>query len=128
MKATIRIAYETALSKNRTHGYGRGRVWRKGDTDKAMWDISILLKPPFYGYKWTHEKIYVSIMAHRPDMRGDMQNFVDSVCDAVRDAIKGMAVNQGLKLDDNIFAIGGVDWVVDKDDPHLLITVEQADQ
>ena len=117
MKAKITVPYDTALSKNAMHGFGRGKVYVKGPTQAAMDAISYLIRPQCYGYKWTDEKIYVQIMVYRPDMRGDPQNFVDTVCDAIK---------VGIGRDDNIYAVS-VDWALDEDNPHIDIEVEQKD-
>lgn len=81
----------------------------------AMDAISYLIRPQFYGYQWTDAKIHVGIMVYRPDMRCDPQNFVDSICDAIK---------VGIGRDDNIYAVS-VDWELDIEKPRIEIEVEQ---
>ena len=115
MKAKITIPYDTALSKNVMHGYGRGKVYVNKATQAAMDAISYLIRPQCYGYKWTDEKIYVRIMVYRPDNETDPANFVDAICDGIK---------VGIGRDDNIYAVS-VDWEFDEDNPRIDIEVEQ---
>ena len=118
MKGKITIPYDMALSKNASHGYGQGNVYVKKATQAAMDAISYLIRPEFYGYRWTGEKIHVRIMVYRPDMRGDPINFQDCICDAIK---------VGIGRDDNVYT-SFTDWELDKEHPRIEIEVEQGDE
>ena len=115
MKGSITVPYSMALSKNVSHGYGHGRVYVSRETKAEMDAISYMLRPKFYGYEWTDGKIYVRIKVYRPDLRSDPQNFVDTICDAIK---------AGIGRDDNVYAVS-VDWEFDEDNPRIDIEVEQ---
>ncbi len=67
---------------------------------------------------WPVRKTWVSIVACKPNHRGDVVNLVDGVCDAVRD---------GLKVDDRWVSLAGVDWVVNRLAPgSVMVTVWQT--
>lgn len=61
-------------------------------------------------------KLWIDILVQKPDHKGDAVNFVDSVCDAVKQAVG---------LDDRWFAIRRLDWQVVKVNPRLMVGIGQ---
>jgi hypothetical protein len=87
MIAKIDLPWQSALLKNQSYV---GNDMKRGHTpecEKAMWDIVMLLRSKLYGWNWNGERIDVLIRAYRPRTNIDPQNLVDSVSDAIEDAI-----------------------------------------
>lgn len=63
-------------------------------------------------------KLWIDMFVQKPTHRGDAANFVDMVCDAVKD---------GIGLDDRWFSIREVDWEIVKKDPKLFIGFGQRE-
>lgn len=61
-------------------------------------------------------KLWIDIFVQKPNHRGDATNFVDMVCDAIKDAIL---------LDDRWFSVRSVDWQIVKDQPMLYVGLGQ---
>jgi Holliday junction resolvase RusA-like endonuclease len=88
LKVSISIGWQAALSKNQAYNMGDPKLGHTPSCEKAMLDIVLLLRPAIgYGWKWNGERIKVKINVYRPRKNVDAQNFVDSVSDAVEEAI-----------------------------------------
>lgn len=61
-------------------------------------------------------KVYLDIMVEKPNHRGDAVNVLDTVCDAVKDAIG---------VDDRWFSIRLLDWRIVKEGGNLIVGVSQ---
>lgn len=118
MKGTIVYPYTHFLSKNFAHWKGDKKLGYTRATQKAMDDISILIRPPFYGYKWNKNRIKVTITVYRPTGRSDAQNFVDTISDAIQ---VGIGVND---CEYDVSAIGELD----SNNPRIVIEVEQEEK
>ena len=111
----ITIPYTTALSKNLLR-VGRGRVYRLSAPEKDAICYQLRGERNRLKQSWENVKTYVDIMVYRPDMRCDPANFVDVILDAVQAAIG---------VDDRWYA-GSWDWLIDKENPHIVVEVRQA--
>jgi hypothetical protein len=67
--------------------------------------------------QWFQGKLWIDIFVEKPDHRGDAVNFVDLVCDAVKDATG---------VDDRWYCLRRVDWSIVKTDPKIRIGIGQA--
>ena len=61
-------------------------------------------------------KLWIDIYVQKPNHKGDATNFLDMVCDAVKDAIP---------LDDRWYSVRWIDWQICKSDPMLYVGVGQ---
>lgn len=61
-------------------------------------------------------KLWVDIYVQKPNHKGDAANFLDMVCDAIKDAIP---------LDDRWYSIRSIDWQICKDEPMLYVGLGQ---
>ena len=66
--------------------------------------------------KLVQNKLWIDIYVQKPRQNGDAVNFVDMVCDAVKDAIP---------LDDRWYSIRSVDWQIVKHEPMIFVGVGQ---
>ncbi len=115
MIVTISVPYTTALSKNWMYRHNRGRTHIPVNAKAEMDAIAIELKSKAQGHVWEKGKLSVQIMIYRPNMRADPSNFVDAINDAVKVATG---------VDDRHYS-GSFDWVLDKENPRIEITVAQ---
>lgn len=63
-------------------------------------------------------KLWIDIFVQKPHHRGDAVNFLDLVCDAIKDAIP---------LDDRWYSVRSIDWEIVKHEPMLFIGLGQED-
>jgi len=61
-------------------------------------------------------KLWLDIFVQKPRNNGDAVNFVDMVCDAIKDAIP---------LDDRWYSIRSTDWQIIKHEPMLFVGIGQ---
>jgi len=115
MKGKITYPYTPYLSKNKAYLLGDTKLGHNSQTQKAMDDIALLIRPPFYAHKWNDNRIKVTITVYRPNDRSDAQNFVDTISDAIE---------VGIGVNDSQFDITAI-GEVDKDNPRIVIEVEQ---
>lgn len=62
-------------------------------------------------------KVWIDVLVQKPDHKGDAINVVDTVCDALKEAIG---------LDDRWFSIYRLDWEIVKTDPRLFVGIGQT--
>ena len=66
--------------------------------------------------KVVQNKVWLDIFVQKPNNRGDAANFVDLICDAVKQAIG---------VDDRWFSIRHLDWEICKDNPRIFVGIGQ---
>ena len=82
------ITLDWGLSKNNRIAYRVGKtiyyknVSKTGGLVEDLTYLSLAKK-----IKWEKKKTWVVIIAHKPNNRGDVANFVDTVSDAIKKAI-----------------------------------------
>lgn len=111
------ITLDWKLSKNQKITFKDGRTIfnkDKSKVDKIAQDIGYLSMSK--GIHWRKDKIWVVIIVHKPNHRGDCANFVDGISDAVKKAIN---------LDDCWFSFI-VDYEIDEQ-AKIVIKVIQED-
>lgn len=118
----VRVTYPFAysVSKNATYsnGQGLGHVFLREKSRAYRDGLTIMLQQALKGRKIYQNKIWLEIFVQKPNHKGDAVNVVDTVCDAVKDAIG---------VDDRWFSIKRLDWQITKSDPHLIIGISQED-
>jgi len=109
----ITIPYIPALSKNRRF-IGKFNKVKSPDHAKAQDLIEMLFRRELINKPVIEkQKVWVSIMWYRKDMRGDLQNWVNPICDSIK---------RCLSFDDNYFAFDNLDWIVCKENPRMEIS------
>lgn len=111
------LPFTWKLSKNYKLGRSshNGRVYIPADVRAAMDDLKARVRDATAGQEWLDGKVWIRILAEMPNRQGDAINFIESVADAVKDAIG---------VDDNWFSVE-LDWVLSRDDPKIHLTIEQ---
>lgn len=113
----LSIPYNKELSKNRMWLKKRGGgVYLNLDTVAEQEAIAVQIQAAQIDWK-PKSKLWVRIMVYRPHLLGDPANFVDTILDAVQ---------EGTGVNDRYYS-GSWDWIVDKDNPRIEITVEQEE-
>jgi len=111
------IPFTWAASKNHSIGINRfQRVFRTKESREIQNSISEIV---FYSSKkkeFVEGKIWLDIFIQKPNHRGDAVNFVDIICDGVK---------QGLGIDDRWFSIRRLDWQIVKYKPEIFIGIGQ---
>ena len=69
------------------------------------------------GISVVQNKVWIDILAQKPNHKGDAINVVDLVCDAIQ---------EGCGVDDRWFCIRHLDWEIVKSNPRLFIGIGQA--
>jgi len=116
MKLEVKVPFTWDWSKNKMWKQKRGGGYYMNPDTRHLYDTLFYKirnhgKPNFKA----KEKIYISIYAELDSHRGDALNFVDTICDAVKEAIL---------IDDRWFAIKSLDWEIKKNG-FITITIEQ---
>lgn len=120
MKINFQINYDTDLSKNKKFcGTRMGRFIQnpkyKKAKDKVILQLKNALKTHPNPVKFEpKKKVYIAATFFRPDLKSDIQNFQEAICDAISKVIA---------VDDRYFAFKAWDWEVDKENPCIYISV-----
>lgn len=120
MKFSFKIEYDTDLSKNKKFcGANKGRLVQsssyKKAKEKVIYQIKEALRVHPHPIRFQDkQKVYISALFFRPDLRSDIQNFQEAICDCI---------SQVIDVDDRYFAFRAWDWEVDKEIPGIHITV-----
>lgn len=115
-KVAVVLPFTWKLSKNYKLGRSRaGRVYMPADVKAAMEDLKTRVREATAGQEWFDAKVWIRIFAEMPNRNGDAINFIETVADAVKDAIG---------VDDNWFSVE-LDWTLNRDDPKVHLIVEQ---
>lgn len=115
------VPFDYGYSKNAvwrysTHGHVYMRSQARSLRDALAWRLKNVTK----GIEIFEGKIWIDIFVQKPNHKGDAINVVDTVCDAVKDAIP---------VDDNWYSIRRLDWQVVKTNPRLFVGIgQEADQ
>lgn len=111
---TFSIPFDWCLSKNAMANFGRGRYWKNPSTTASQ-EI-IIWKIRQTKIKWIQDKLYISILVEKPNQRGDAINFIDTIADGVK---------KGTEIDDRWFCLERIDWIINKNEPKIWITIKQ---
>lgn len=113
----IKIPFTYAFSKNHIYSLrGHGHVALRQES-KAMRDgVTQLFREAVRDQRIYNNKLWIEVLAEKPNHRGDAINIVDLVCDGIKTAID---------IDDRWFAIWRLDWAIEKNDPQIYIGIGQ---
>jgi Holliday junction resolvase RusA-like endonuclease len=99
VRLVVELPYSAAWSKNIMWRHSKGKTFLNEESKVLRDKLAAFIKLrrlPWRARKKTH--IYIDV--HRSDMRADVQNFIDLICDAV---------SAGTGVGDNYFA-GAWEW------------------
>lgn len=113
----VQIPFSWAGSKNHIFAStNRGHVFMRDESRymRALLTEEVAKVVP--AEKLVQNKLWIDIYVQKPRQNGDAVNFVDMVCDAVKDAIP---------LDDRWYSIRSVDWQIVKHEPMIFVGIGQ---
>lgn len=115
-EVSVVLPFTWKLSKNYKLGRARnGRVYMPKDVREAMDDLKARVREATADQGWLDAKTWIRIFVEMPNRNGDAINFIESVADAVKDAIG---------IDDNWYSVE-LDWSLNREAPKLHITISQ---
>ena len=115
----VKFPFDWSASKNHIFAVRKaGHVALRGESRNYRTALSMMIKAALKGRKVEPNKVWLEIFVQKPNHRGDAANFVDLICDAVKDAIG---------VDDRWFSIRQLEWQITKTDPHIFLTIGQED-
>lgn len=116
----VSVPFDWAASKNHIFALrrvGHVALRREAVNYKNALILTIkasLNRPP--KIKVVQNKVWLDIFVQKSNHRGDAANFVDLICDAVKEAIG---------VDDRWFSIRHLDWEICKDNPRIFVAIGQ---
>lgn len=111
----IAIPYSNAASKNHVFSnFPGGHVAKRKAAVAYREEITRRLSD--LRGEFVENKVWIDIFVQKPHNKGDAVNVVDSICDAVKEAIG---------VDDKWFCLRRVDWEIVKINPMIFIGVGQ---
>lgn len=113
----VSIPFDWAASKNGVWRMGRGgHVYARKEGVAVRESLTERIRRASGDEPWYQGKVWIDIFVEKPSHRGDATNFIDLICDAVKDAIG---------VDDRWYSIRRLDWSIVKKDPRLIVGVGQ---
>lgn len=117
--ARVAVPFDWAASKNHTFTIRKeGHVELRAEARAFRQMLGLSLKRALAGTKVVQNKVWLDILIQKPNQRGDAANFVDLICDAVKDVIG---------VDDRWYSIRFLDWQIVKTAPQIIVGVGQED-
>lgn len=114
----LAVPFSYAMSKNHMNRLdGNGHVYLRRESKEHRAALARAVAVALSDAPLVVGKLWISLIVHKPNHRGDAINVLDLVCDGIKDAIH---------VDDRWFAIKEVDWRIVKNDPELLIGIGQS--
>lgn len=117
----VAIPFDYSLSKNHIWSLrSKGHVYLRQEARKAREYIAWMIKDALNKSKrkLVQAKLWIDIFIQKPDHRGDAVNFLDLICDAIKDATG---------LDDKWYCIRRLDWQIVKEKPLIYIGISQIE-
>jgi hypothetical protein len=113
----VGVPFSWAGSKNHIFSNtSRGHIFMRDESRYMRSLITSEVMSATIDVPLVQNKLWIDIFAQKPRANGDAVNFVDLVCDAIKD---------GLDLDDRWYSIRSVDWQIAKHEPMLFIGLGQ---
>lgn len=113
----VAVPFSWAGSKNHIFSStSRGHVFMRDESRYMRTLLTEKVREVTASAPLVQNKLWLDIFVQKPRQNGDAVNFVDMVCDAVKDAIP---------LDDRWYCIRSVDWQIVKQEPMLFVGVGQ---
>lgn len=110
----VNIPFTQDLSKNKIFVNKWGRITIQKARQEARNDIVKVIKN--VKHTFFRGKVWLKILVEKSENRGDAINVLDTVADAVQDAIG---------VNDRWFSVDGIDWTIVKEKPIIRITITQ---
>lgn len=113
----VSVPFSWAGSKNHIFSTrANGHVFMRQESSYMRFNLTNAVREALAGVTVANNKLWIDVFVQKPSMRGDAVNFVDMICDAVKDA---------MLLDDRWFSIRAVDWQIAKNDPMIFVGIGQ---
>lgn len=115
----VRVEMPFAWAGSKNHLFAttsRGHTFLRDEARFYRTELTERIFEATRNLKIYKNKLWLDVLVQKPNHRGDAANFVDLICDAVKDAIP---------LDDRWYAIRTLDWQVCKRDPAIFIGLGQ---
>lgn len=94
----------------------RGHIYARRKANNVRRAVTLAIVSAVKDQRVAHNKLWVDLLIQKTSHKGDAINFVDLVCDGIKDA---------LPLDDRWYAIRRLDWQIVKVDPRIFIGIGQ---
>lgn len=121
-------AFAGNLSKNRhktiVYIAGRARIGLTDEYRNALPLITVPVRQALRGAPLRMDKLWVSVMVHKPDHRSDSANLIDGVLDGIQSATYDLNGFGPRGLNDRWYSVI-VDWCIDSAEPGLEIKLWQ---
>lgn len=116
---TAAVTYSSALSKNARIGYSyRGKIYirKEAKAAEAVLHRELTSAIKAAKIKFYQNKVYLEVFVFKARSNTDAVNFIDVMCDVVKDVIK---------VDDRWFSIKSLDWDIDRKNPRIIVRIFQ---
>lgn len=117
--AKVSVPFTWAASKNHIFSSARdnaGHVAKRQARVRFQQELAARIRSSLDDEQIVQNKLWIDIFVQKPNHKGDAVNFVDTICDAVKEAVG---------VDDRWFALRSVDWQIVKDDPRIYVGLGQ---
>ena len=107
IKFKFNIPYNPNLSKNKRYAFYKSKHKNKDHLNAqniVKWEY---IKAAKFFPEPKKGKFWVGYTWYRKTMRGDVINFLNPICDAIKEC---------LSFDDNYFCVSFIDWELDKNE------------
>jgi hypothetical protein len=116
-QSRIAFPFHWGASKNHIYTVRKvGHVALRAESRNFRAAMTLKVKSATRGMPIVQNKVWIDIFVQKPNHRGDAANFVDLICDAIKDAIG---------VDDRWFSIRRLDWEIAKSNPQIFVCVGQ---
>lgn len=115
----VTMPFTFILSKNAIYRpRAGGHVYLREQVKQARNQLALLIRAASSrcGIEWYEGKVWIDILVQKPGHQGDAVNVIDTVMDAITDAIG---------IDDRWFCIRRLDWDIVKEEPEIIVGIAQ---
>lgn len=121
LKWAVRVSVPFSWSGSKNHIWSMARggthIFSRKRSKKFRSELSSAIKNAV-GDRIVQNKVWIDVLIQKPNNRGDAANFIDIICDAVKDAIA---------VDDRWYSIRRLDWQIVKSNPCVFVGIGQED-
>jgi hypothetical protein len=115
--ARVAVPFSYSASKNAIYSLrAKGHVYLRKESKAWRNELRDRLTSTIQGQRVANNKVWLDIIVEKTNHKGDAVNVIDTVCDAVKEA---------LGLDDRWYSIRHLDWRISKDKPQIIVGVGQ---
>lgn len=113
----LSVPFCYSMSKNHMSRLsGTGHIYLRSESRSTRRSLADAVSLALSGVNVVQGKVWIDLIVHKPNHRGDAVNVLDLVIDGIKDA---------LPVDDRWYCLRGLDWRIVKDSPFLLIGIGQ---